>query len=275
MRTYMSRLHRRRGTGFSLIELLVVIAIIGLLIAIILPVLEKVRHKSYISACAANLHTIGQAMFLYANENRGELPRGIYDVIRASTPCAGNMTGQPDAFHGAVTVSNDVTCAIFLLMKSQRIPSKVFICPYNDVLIYEADRADAQTRANFTDWRKNLGYSFANPYPSSDAVTNGYKWSNTLPADFALAADRNSGNERPEDDVAIPTPTSSSRDKQKANSRNHDKDGQNVLYGDGHVSWEDDIFCGSKGDNIYTNKVNRVWDSPVDRFDSVLLPAGQ
>jgi prepilin-type N-terminal cleavage/methylation domain-containing protein/prepilin-type processing-associated H-X9-DG protein len=266
----MSRSHRRGG--FNLIELLVVIAIIALLIAIILPVLEKVRHKSYISACAANLHSIGQAMFVYANDNHGELPRAIYDATRASSPCAANMGSQPDAFHGPAFVPNDVTCAIFLLMRSQRMPARVFICPYNDVLVYEPDPADPQTRANFTDCAKNLGYSLANPYPSAEAVAGGYKWTSTLPADFALAADRNNGSVRPEDDVTLPTPTSSSRDKQKANSRNHEKDGQNVLYGDGHVSWEDDIFCGAKGDNIYANKGNRVWDSPVDRSDSVLLP---
>ncbi len=49
-----------RMKGFSLIELLVVIGIISVLIGILLPVCEVVRHRGYIHACAANLHTIGQ-----------------------------------------------------------------------------------------------------------------------------------------------------------------------------------------------------------------------
>ena len=30
----------------------------------------------------------------------------------------------------------------------------------------------------------------------------------------------------------------------QANSNNHDKDGQNILYGDGHVAWESNPFVG-------------------------------
>jgi prepilin-type processing-associated H-X9-DG protein len=38
----------------------------------------------------------------------------------------------------------------------------------------------------------------------------------------------------------------------QANTNNHDKDGQNILYGDGHVAWESNPFVGTNRDNIYT-----------------------
>ncbi len=36
------------------------------------------------------------------------------------------------------------------------------------------------------------------------------------------------------------------------NSGNHRGGGQNVGFGDDHVSWHDNPFCGDNGDNIYT-----------------------
>jgi prepilin-type processing-associated H-X9-DG protein len=59
---------------------------------------------------------------------------------------------------------------------------------------------------------------------------------------------------------------------QFANSNNHDKDGQNILYGDGHVSWETNPFVGVNRENIYTTGDHRIAASPVDVSDSVLLP---
>jgi prepilin-type N-terminal cleavage/methylation domain-containing protein/prepilin-type processing-associated H-X9-DG protein len=63
----------RKG-GFTLLELLVVIGIIALLLAILLPALNKARRASQTTACLGNLHSIGQAMVMYASDNRGWLP---------------------------------------------------------------------------------------------------------------------------------------------------------------------------------------------------------
>jgi prepilin-type processing-associated H-X9-DG protein len=58
----------------------------------------------------------------------------------------------------------------------------------------------------------------------------------------------------------------------RANSANHERDGQNVLYGDGHVAWQTNALAGTHGDNVYTNGNNQVVASPTGRDDSVLLP---
>ncbi|QDV89882.1 hypothetical protein RAS2_09570 [Phycisphaerae bacterium RAS2] len=64
----------RRCAGFTLIELLVVIAIIALLIGILLPALSNSRRQSQSLKCLANLHSLGQALHEYSDNNDGHLP---------------------------------------------------------------------------------------------------------------------------------------------------------------------------------------------------------
>jgi len=68
-----------RNRAFTLIELLTVIAIIGILAAIIIPVVGKVRQSANKSACASNLRQIGTALTGYSADNRDALPG--YDAI--------------------------------------------------------------------------------------------------------------------------------------------------------------------------------------------------
>jgi prepilin-type N-terminal cleavage/methylation domain-containing protein len=75
-----------KQAGFTLIELLVVIAIIAILMAMLMPALNKVRDMANRSACASNIrqHLLGLTM--YADENDGRLPSGagfwLWDMDR-------------------------------------------------------------------------------------------------------------------------------------------------------------------------------------------------
>ena len=62
--------------GFTLIELLVVIAIIALLLAMLMPALEKARELGRRAACTANLKDLALAWLMYSDDNSGKLVNG-------------------------------------------------------------------------------------------------------------------------------------------------------------------------------------------------------
>ena len=59
---------------FTLIELLVVIVIIAILISILLPSLNRVKHKAKNVECMSNLRQTGTGLVLYAKNNKSLYP---------------------------------------------------------------------------------------------------------------------------------------------------------------------------------------------------------
>jgi prepilin-type N-terminal cleavage/methylation domain-containing protein/prepilin-type processing-associated H-X9-DG protein len=59
--------------GFTLMELLVVVAVIGILAALLLPVLGKAKHKAQGTQCLSNLRQLHLAWHLYADDHEGSL----------------------------------------------------------------------------------------------------------------------------------------------------------------------------------------------------------
>jgi prepilin-type N-terminal cleavage/methylation domain-containing protein len=64
-------------TGFTLIELLVVIAIIAVLLAILFPVLNRVREAGRRTVCMSNLRQLQTAWQVYADEHNGYIVKGL------------------------------------------------------------------------------------------------------------------------------------------------------------------------------------------------------
>ena len=78
VRSVAKALERRRlrRVGFTLIELLVVIAIIAVLMAILIPTLNRAREQGKRAACLSNLKQLQLAWVMYADDNDGKIVNG-------------------------------------------------------------------------------------------------------------------------------------------------------------------------------------------------------
>ena len=71
----------RKGNGFTLIELLVVIAIIALLMAILMPALQRVKKQGKTVACLSLLKQWSLWFSMYAEEYNGYFMEGFDMMI--------------------------------------------------------------------------------------------------------------------------------------------------------------------------------------------------
>jgi hypothetical protein len=286
----------------------VAIVVACLLLILLVPVLlAKPREQAVRAVCAANLAQIGKAMFIYAGDNEGVLPRaGGPSTVWGATS---NWTASdhrtafglaPDNKGGSASISS----CFYLLVKYLQVPPRVFVCKDDEgtVEFRPARRADGSPAFEFADvWdfgppgeaMKHCSYTYHIPYVGPYALTT------SRDPNLAVAADRSPWITSP---AAAPTtwatfiPDISPYAEHakggpcvqcalRGNSITHGRDGQNVLFLDGRVKFEKRAYCAVDKDNIYTVSTDvtgrgHVWGVPptlgptcipANNADSVLV----
>lgn len=79
-------MHSRRFAAFTLIEMLTVIAVIGILAAILIPTVGRVREAGRVAKCTSNLRTLATTLVLAAQEKRGVFPMAVDDSKSPNGP---------------------------------------------------------------------------------------------------------------------------------------------------------------------------------------------
>jgi len=144
---------QRKG-GFTLIELLVVIAIIAILGALLLPALARAKGKATSVYCANNLHQLGVATLMYADDANDRLPYNMGSAqiqqleaqkafLNWTTPI---MDWETDSLHG--TGSDNINTSLLteggIGPYTSRNP-KVYKCPSDNTV------SDIQAALGWTD----------------------------------------------------------------------------------------------------------------------------
>jgi prepilin-type N-terminal cleavage/methylation domain-containing protein len=75
--------------GFTLTELLVVIAIVGIIAALLLPVLSRAKAYAQRTTCMSNLRQINLGVFMYSDDAGGKTPNTKSDRSITNAPWIG------------------------------------------------------------------------------------------------------------------------------------------------------------------------------------------
>jgi len=230
----------KRLKAFTLIELLVVIAIIALLISILLPSLSRARELSKRTVCSANIRGIGQAMYIYAQDDPQIFPAIAATTGQApsnATEGAAKLFDPIDRINEPITVeAPSVSVDMWTVIRANNTTPKQFICPSTiDVPDF------AQDTTVYYDFFQvgNVSYGYMYQHDPNRRVIGPASEPN-----FPVMADAN-----PYVKGKVQSTLSPDRKSQwRGNSNNHtNREGQNVLFVDGHVSWEKGPDVGLSG----------------------------
>jgi len=282
----------RKRKGFTLVELLVVIAIIALLMGILMPALARVRQIAFRMVCGSNLSGIGRAMLIYANDYEDNFPRAGYTgTIWADSVMSWSATDRATAY-GGIPGQATVSSSLYLLVKFAEVTPKSYVCK-GESTIKAFKASDYQAQSTIANIEDEEAWDFGPFNPGSGYFpTNHCSYSYHMPYNqrflslassepgMAVAADRNPWLDDDPDNTTgfvwngyakTPAPEVI-KEYQKGNAVAHQREGQNVLFMDHHVYFENQSSCGIDEDNIYT--YNPGIPPPIQRGADISCTTG-
>ena len=257
----MKKQNRRNASGFTLIELLVVIAIIAILAAILLPALAAAKKKAQRARCMSNLHQIGVALSVYAEDYNNLLPR----VDKARDPAASSANAPWDLPCTMADGMGNCIPAIYTASTVGNVYRGVCYCPagtIQDVPVgidndywwrydYALNGLAKEHRATGYTWLISRDGTATYYTAGAGATMNrnylnklSISWTNSVkPIDSEMVVDiiisTPNGN-RSDSFMHVPTVSSLLALPYGLNSSHMGSSGPaggNILYQDGHVEW--------------------------------------
>jgi len=111
----------RTRKGFTLIELLVVIAIIALLMAILMPALQRVKKQARDVLCRSNLNQYGLATRMYLDDNNLVFPNPYFWLYLNKSRPHEESAGLPDGLFWPYLKDKDIhLCSTFKITARQK-----------------------------------------------------------------------------------------------------------------------------------------------------------
>ena len=250
-----------KQSKLTLIGFIVVIFVILFAISMIMPVLSKISKIASKVVCPTNLKGLGTAMYVYAIDYDDNYPQ-----LPGTGPWSQELgfdydMKKPNFINGGAegNVSRTITASLYLLVREADVSPKSFVCSKSDQKEFYGRNPKNWDIVDLWDFGYNpyehVSYAYHNPYGNfpPDATSS---------AAFAIAADMNpwfnngnfvipgSANQSPQ--LLTISDLMAREQVKKSNASHHGYEGQNVLYGDGHTSFEKTPNVGVKNDNIYT-----------------------
>ncbi len=278
--SYTLRKHSvSRSSAFTLVDLLVVVGVCVFAILIVGCSVFGASELERRTACATHMASIYQGFNAYSVSYQNMFP--FVGTPPKPDAKGGHAIGfkEGDRATGkGATLEDNVTANLWAIVNQGIAKPEIFICPGSSETPDTIQTASVQNSHDFAS-PKNLSYSVQDMY---DPVTT-VSWNASAGSDWVYMADDN-------DNDSNATPARHSLIKgaqireveQVENSTHHGGQGQNVMYGDGHVQFAGDPFQGPANDNIYARGDPRKsnpgkpptlnHNDSEDIRDAVLLP---